>query len=516
MAGQQILVELPEQPERPAAERQPGPPKLIPVNRNQQTWVALDVEQLIAADHKMRAIWELTGRLALDQFAVSIASQQGEPGRPAWSPRVLVSVWLYAYGEGITSAREIAREMEHEPALQWVTGLQVINHHTLSDFRVEHGEALNDLFVQLLVALDEVGWVSLERVMHDGTKVRAQASGKSFGRQKTVEEKLAQARALVTEDPQGEAGPGNRRREAARQRVQRELEQRTSQALEELQKLQASKKDAAERAAVRVSVQEPEARMMKHGDGGIAPSYNVQVSTDAAAGVIVGVELSQRSDDAQGLAPAMDKVKENLGRYPQEAVADGGFTNREAIQEMEKREIAFYGSLRSREDCAAAAAKASGIEAQFTGGFFLLEEEGGRLRCPAGKPLEYVRINQKRGNEYAVYQAQGSDCQACVHQKQCCPRAAWKGRTVTRLVKECAVTAAFRSRMESEKAREIYRQRSAVAEFPFAQLKERFRLRKFRLRGKAKAGLEALWACLSYNVILWIRAQRKAAAAAVC
>ena len=50
-----------------------------------------------------------------------------------------------------------------------------------------------------------------------------------------------------------------------------------------------------------------------------------------------------------------------------------------------------------------------------------------------------------------------------------------------------------------------YRQRAPVAEFPSAWIKERPALRQFRLRGLIKAGLEALWACITYNVQQCIR-----------
>ena len=163
--------------------------------------------------------------------------------------------------------------------------------------------------------------------MHDGTKVRTQAGADSFRRDKTIAAKLAQARQLVREDPQAEAGAGNRRREAARQRAQREREQRLENALTQLHRLQENKATDEEKQRIRVSTSEPQARMMKHGDNAIAPSYNVQVSTDAAAGVVVGVQVTQSAEDCHELVPAVDEVNRNLGRDPQQVVADGGFTN---------------------------------------------------------------------------------------------------------------------------------------------------------------------------------------------
>jgi transposase len=111
-------------------------------------WHAVDVERLIEEDHPARAIWELVGRLDLASFLAPIGSVQGQAGRPSFDPRLLVSLWLYAYSRGIGSAREIARRCEYEPPFQWLTGLDVVNYHTLSDFRIEHREGLDELFSQ--------------------------------------------------------------------------------------------------------------------------------------------------------------------------------------------------------------------------------------------------------------------------------------------------------------------------------------------------------------------------------
>ena len=155
-------------------------PRLRHVDRAQMCWHVVDVECLIEEDHPARAIWELTGRLNLASSLAPIGSVQGQAGRPAFDPRLLISLWLYAYSCGISSAREISRRCEYEPAFQWLTGLNVINHHTLSDFRIEHREALDELFTQVLAVLSLEGLVTLERVTHDGTKVYANAGQRSF------------------------------------------------------------------------------------------------------------------------------------------------------------------------------------------------------------------------------------------------------------------------------------------------------------------------------------------------
>jgi hypothetical protein len=247
---------------------------------------------------------------------------------------------------------------------------------------------------------------------------------------------------------------------------------------------------------------------MKHGDHAIAPSYNTQISTDADSGVIVGVHVSQSCDDSHELKPAMEEIGNNLGRMPEQVVADGGFTNRESIQMMAEKGIDFYGSLPDPKERSEAAMKSHGIDPKFAPHFFILQPETRTARCPAGREMKYLRRNKKRGDVYESYRASGADCMACAFQKQCCPLNAAKGRTVSFRGQEREQVAEFRKKMASEQGQRIYKRRGAAAEFPFAWIKERMKLRKFRLFGIGKASMEALWASLAYNVTIWIRATR--------
>ena len=172
-------------------------PRLRVVDRAQMCWHVVDVERLIEDDHPARAVWELVGGLNLTSFLSRIGSVEGQAGRPAFDLQLLISVWLYAYSRGISSAREIARRCEYEPAFQWLTGLGVVNHHSLSDFRIEHRAALDELFTQVLAVLSAEKLITLERVMHDGTKVYANAGKSSFCTKKRIEEHLKVAREHV-------------------------------------------------------------------------------------------------------------------------------------------------------------------------------------------------------------------------------------------------------------------------------------------------------------------------------
>jgi transposase len=193
-------------------------PRLVAVNRRQMVMRAMDVERLIEEDHPARAIWELVGRLDLSRYYAEIAAVEGRAGRDHTDPQVLISLWLYAYSRGISSAREVARRCEYEPAFQWLCALDLISHRTLSGFRSGHQAALNDLFVQVLGMLSAEGLVTLERVTLDGTKIKANAGGNTFRRQETLEAHLQLAREQVRlmEKQAGEEEQMAKRQVAAR------------------------------------------------------------------------------------------------------------------------------------------------------------------------------------------------------------------------------------------------------------------------------------------------------------
>jgi len=441
----------------------------------------------------------------LQSFREGLRTEKGDTGRSAWDPRLLVSIWIYALSEGVNAAREIERLMEYEPGLMWLSGREVVNHHTLSDFRVSHKEALDEVFTKLLALLEVEGLVTLDLVAHDGTKVAAQAGADSFRREKTVRERMERARQLLKDLEAAEPTEGNLRRRAAQLRAAREQRARLEEALAELGRVQAEKASDEEKQKARVSLTDPEARIMKHGDQSFGPAYNVQITTDSKSKVIVAMDLTQNSADAPALMPALEQVEQRMGQPPERAVVDGGYTSESNIISAEAKQVDLVGSLPDANKRTENALKSSGISPEFGPGGFVQIAETNCLQCPAGKQLPYVRQSRKRNRCYRQYQAAASDCAACPLRAQCCPRNKGKGRTVSVLVEEHPSVVAFRDKMSGAEAQDIYKQRGAIAEFPNAWIKDKIGLYKFRLRGRLKAKIEALWAGLTYNVMIWIR-----------
>ena len=413
--------------DRPAPTSVPRP-RLRQADR-EQLLPPMPLNDLLTDDHQARIVWRFVEGLDLTDCYARIRSVEGHPGRPAADPRILTALWLNATLEGVGSARALDYLCIHHNAFRWLCGGVCVNYHSLSDFRVQHLEFLDDLLTHSVAVLREQGLVDLNRVAQDGMRVRASAGAASFRRRPTLEECLVEAteqvqrlRAELEDDP----GAGPRRQQQAQKRAAREREERLREALKRLPELEAKKK-ADEKAKARCSNTDPEATVMKMGDGGFRPAYNFQFATATDSQIIVGVEVTTSGSDQGQLAPMVEQIHERFGQRPQELLVDGGFA--------------------SHADIAAVSTP----------------DQGGVVYAPVPEPKDPKRdrYTPREGDSAAV--------------------------------------AAWRVRMGTAQAKEIYKERAASVECVNALARNRG-LRQLTVRGRLKAKAIALWYAIAHNL----------------
>jgi transposase len=468
----------------------------------------VDVETLIEEDHPARAIWSVVEKLDLSAFRSQTRAVEGVAGRCATDPRLLVSLWVYAYSQGVGSAREISRLCGYHPAYQWLTGVENLSGHTVSSFRVEHKEALEKLFIEVVGVLSAEGFVKLKRVMQDGTKVRANAAPDSFRKRDTLEQHLAEARQQCEALAQTGDGDETEVQKQARKRAAEERMARLDAAVEQIQQLEA---DANSRKTLRVSTSDPEARNMKHADGGFAPSYNVQTTTAAEGKALVSIDVTQAGNDFGQLQPALDRLQRTLSSTPEQAVVDGGYISQTNILETATTGVELIGPVMSTETKAAQCYLRTGVKPEFYAERFRFEAAENCMYCPMGKRLAYQGKNKSELVVIQKYQARAGDCAACVRKVDCCPKNEKSGRSVQRSEYHQEIQD-YQQRMAQSETQQIYRQRSEVAETPHLWLKAKFKLRQFHVRGLVKVAQEALWVGLTYNIALLLRYRKQALA----
>lgn len=421
-----------------------GKVRLRTPDRSQVLMKMESAEDLISDDHAVRVVWKVVESLDLSAFDESIKARQGVRGRDATSPRLLVALWLYATIRGIGSARELARMCTDCRAFEWLCGGVSVNHHLLSDFRVDHAEALDGLMTRVVALLVEKKLVKVFRISQDGTRVRACAGASSFRRAERLEKLLEMAGAHVAQikaifdDPEQSAGLSAKQK-AARTRAAREKQERVQKAIDRLpaaRKMQekiakkVAKKDKAKKLKEpRASTTDADARVMKMPDGGYRPAVNMQFAVDTQSRAILGVDAVDQGSDHHLSEPMRLQVEQRTGQKVMEHLIDGGYLVKEEIERAAAENVTVY------------------------------------------VPPKPPRNKKERGDQY---QAMPGESQTLTD---------------------------WRKRMGSEAGKEIYKQRASTVETVNADLKTHRGLDRLRVRGLNKARSIALWMALAYNIM---------------
>lgn len=414
--------------------------------RRQLGWIAQCPDDLVGSSHPVRLVAAVVEKLDVSAFYESIKAREGVAGRDTTDPRLLVSLWLYASIRGIGSARELARRCQESGPFLWLCGGVTVNHRLLSDFRTDHGTALDGLFTQVIASLVDKGVVTVSRVSQDGVRVRVSAGADSFRREERLRELLVKAGEHVAELRRQVDGPEQAaqtaRQRAARRRAGEDKLQRLQQAVAQLPELQRRQAQAERRAGAgkqgeqvrarqpRVSTTDAEARRMKMPNGGFNPAVNVQLATDTESRAIVGIEVTNEGTDSVGLSsPMRHQVEQRTGQPIAQHLIDGGYMRKDDIEQ----------------------AHAAGVE------LFV--------------PPKPAKSPQRRGREL---QPKPGDSPAVL---------AWK------------------QRMASKEGQEIYKQRAATSETVNADLRSYRGLTQITVRGLHKARSVALWCAIAYNLM---------------
>ena len=383
---------------------------------------------MLPADHRARLVWGYVVHQDLSQLILDIKARGSAPGRATIDPHILFALWLYATLQGVGSGRELTRLSQEHDAYRWICGGVSVNYHALNDFRAGNEALMDNLLTDNVAALAAAGAIRLTRVAQDGMRVRADAGAASFRRQASLEEHLQEASELVQTLKAQVLDPGlaRRRAQAAQLRAAQEREARIQAALKQLPEVAAAKKRSGSKTEARSSTTDADARVMKMGDGGFRPAFNVQFATTCEDQVIVGMAVVNAGSDMAQLSPMVSQVEKRLGRSPDEWLVDGGFPAHTQIDAVaEKTDVyAPVPEHRARQDA----------------------KEGEHK----GEPTDEVAQDK--------HQPKAGDSEA---------------------------VAQWRVRMSAEQAKEIYKQRAATAECVNAQARNRGLLR-IPVRGLTK------------------------------
>lgn len=289
-----------------------------------------DLRDWVPEDDMVHFVIEAVDRVGMDAFSLNERGS-GSAQKP---PHMMLALLIYCYSNGIFSSRKIERATYRDVAVRYLTGNTHPDHDTICKFRRENLQAISVAFVEILELARAVGVLKMGKVSTDGTHIKASASMSqniSYNRAVELKEQLQQdIESLLSQAEHADQG------EEDAQGLPEQLDRRT--------KLLAKMDQAIEALKQRAQVQQAEEQ------AAYTQSLNAGASVDAEGSFLVlGHHLSQAPGDSGELLKAYEAIPDALGS-PSAMIADAGFMNADAFEQLEGLDCEVYVSVSSEND----------------------------------------------------------------------------------------------------------------------------------------------------------------------
>ena len=245
-----------------------------------------------------------------------------EEGQQAYPPRMMLKVWLYGFAVNVRTTRKLERRIQEDLGFRFLAGGLRPDHKTLSEFLRWHGEAIEELFTQVLGWMRRAGMARLGRVAIDSTRIKANASP-----DRLVKEDRRQVRRwrqqMEVEDPDQEPGleVSAEQAQGVRQQMKREV--------------------SAEAPPAKRSATDPDARFLRERGGKFRLGYSGEIAVSEDR-FVVAARVTQNATDNGSLLPMVAEVERQCRARPEQVLADSGFYSGDNLDHLKAQGIDGY------------------------------------------------------------------------------------------------------------------------------------------------------------------------------
>jgi transposase len=355
--------------------------KVVFTNRETPFIFPPSIEDWLPEDHLARFIVDIVNRLDLSDIHSGYSEQT--KGQKAYEPAMMVSLIFYCLITGILSSRKMERATWESIPVRYITGNQHPDHDTIASFRNRMKDALDKIFLKVLLIAQEMGFLKLGTVSLDGTKMKANASkhkALSYEHACRLEEQLKgeleQLMALSETEEAADAKKPElnipeeiRRREdrlSGIERAKAEITKRERERYEKekaqydtkMEAREAKERETGKKAGgkapkepeeeisgkAQMNMTDEDSRIMPKCKGSFEQSYNAQAGVDVGSHMIVNEHVTQASNDKEELKPTLSGLQglpEELGKV-EKVLCDAGYYSEENLNAAEKAGIEPY------------------------------------------------------------------------------------------------------------------------------------------------------------------------------
>lgn len=326
----------------------------------------VDLREWISDDDMVHLVIDAIEGLGMEKFKVN---RRGT-GSAQYAPRMMLSLLIYSYAQGIFGSRRIERATYRDIGVRYVAGNTHPDHDTIAKFRRENFEAVAESFVKVLELAREMKLLRVGVVSLDGTKVRANASKhKNVGYDRAgelVEQLDVEVRELMRRAEETDAreegaeeglpeGLGRKEKlksklEEARQRLEERARERARSEREEYERKCAEREarrgkrkgkkakppKEEPRGDEQINLVDADSRLMRRSKReGYEQAYNAQAVVDAdGTQLVLGARVSQSASDSKEMVADVEMVPERVGKVAV-VLADAGYANGDEVKQLE-------------------------------------------------------------------------------------------------------------------------------------------------------------------------------------
>jgi transposase len=272
-----------------------------------------------------------------------------ETGAPAYDPRILLKIVLFAYSKGITSSREIARCCQQNIVFMALSAHSSPHFTTIADFISSMDKEMIQMFREVLLVCDEAGLIGREMFAIDGCKLPSNAAKEWSGTRKDFQKKAVKLEKAI------ERIVARHRKTDDLDSTAKVIKNREKQYIEsldkQLKKVRAWLSENEDRTGSKNSIvksnitDNESAKMMS--SKGVIQGYNGVTVVDDKNQIIVAAEAYGHSHEQAVLEPMIDQTRENLDGEKDVfskscLTADSGFHSEKNMKMLSDREIDAY------------------------------------------------------------------------------------------------------------------------------------------------------------------------------
>ena len=457
-------------------------------NRNQLQLFPSSIEEYVTPDDPVRVYDAFIEALDLEKLGLYLDPHH--VGNPAYHPKTMLKLLVYAYSYGIRSSRKIERATRHNLSFIWLTQGLRPDHKTIAEFRRKNRSQLADVLKQCAHLCIELNLIEGNTLFLDGSKIRANASIKKTWDQKKaqralqhIDQRIAELLNECDEQDEAEEASGSFVKMDESLKDQKVLQAKIQRILAELE----------EKKQKSLNTTDPDCTRINSINGTHA-GYNVQSVVDDQHGLILSVDVVSENNDYNQFAKQIDQANELLEQKCQVACADSGYASTTELAKIDQQGIkVIVPSQRQVSEK---------TPSPFAKEQFPYDHLHDRYICPEGYQLTFSYLNKNKKNGHKHYMISAKKiCLSCSHYGVCTQSK--QGRKIIRLVNE-ELREKFEAQYLEPESQAIYRRRKAKVELPFGHIKRNLGVNAFLLRGLQGVKAEASILGTCFNLVRMI------------